>query len=177
MSHGPSFTRALAFSLIGIGALAVVLPIALRHQPVSYPHKTPDDPHKIGPGDSRPRTPVQAAAKDEPTSARSETCGDVVGETVADRNAALSFCRKGVAKGIVTGVVAQQSLLTILITRDAAYAMRMDRLIAEQLVHTWMRGWKIESGSQAVSLTIKYGDVEIATGETTLFRGDQVTVR
>ncbi len=49
-------------------------------------------------------------------------------------------------------------------------------LDAENLVRTWMRGWKQLSKSKAVTVNIEWRDIEIAKGETTLLSGDKVTI-
>lgn len=107
--------------------------------------------------------------------AKSERCREVVGDSAAARNAALSFCEKGVVPGTVTGVIAMDSLLFVKATRAFVDALRADHIQAEQLIKVWMRGWKAESGHRSVTVTIELGDVEIATGQTTLLSGDVVT--
>ena len=58
-----------------------------------------------------------------------------------------------------------------------AEQMLADRLTSEQVVLNWMRGWKQLSGSSSVTVTVEWGDVQIAKGQTTLFSGDKVTFR
>ena len=45
------------------------------------------------------------------------------------------------------------------------------------IVLLWMKGWKLESENRIVTVTIEWGDVEVAKGQSTAFRGDQVTIR
>ena len=108
-------------------------------------------------------------------SGRSETCGPISGQTKQDLQNVEAFCR-AVPEGAAEGAYAMQSLLWVKVTRAMAEAMRADRLSAEQLVKTWMTGWKSLSGSKAVTIQVEWRDVQIAEGETTLFSGDRVTI-
>ena len=108
-------------------------------------------------------------------SGRSETCGPITGQTKQDLQNVQAFCR-AVPESAAIGAYAMQSLLWVKVTRDMAEAMPADRLSAEQLVKTWMRGWKSLSGSKAVTIQVEWGDVQIAEGRTTLFSGDRVTI-
>ena len=58
-----------------------------------------------------------------------------------------------------------------------AEQMRADPLRAEQVVLDWMRAWRDVSASRSVAVTVEWGDVEIASGDTTLSGGDRVTLR
>jgi hypothetical protein len=109
--------------------------------------------------------------------ARSPTCIEVAGQNQRDVDNALSFCAKGIGKGAVTGVIAMDSLVFIKVTRQMADALRVDRLQGEQLVKTWMKGWRTTTGKQSVTVTVELGDVEIARGDSTLLSGDRVTFR
>jgi hypothetical protein len=110
-------------------------------------------------------------------SGQSPTCGEVNGKTAKDLDNVVAFCAKGIPKGAVEGAFAMESLLWVKVTRPMADAMRADRLTAEQLVKTWMTGWKIHSGSRTVTVHVEWRDVEVARGQTTLTRGDQVTFK
>jgi hypothetical protein len=55
--------------------------------------------------------------------------------------------------------------------------MIADRLSTEAVVKRWMGTWKTLTGSKAVTIHVEWGDVEIAKGETSLFRGDVVTIK
>jgi hypothetical protein len=107
---------------------------------------------------------------------QSATCGVVTGPTEVDVNRALLFCQ-AVAPGMVQGVHADESVLRIKITRDGADEMRADNLTAEQLVKTWMRGWKMISQRNVVVVNVDWEDVRIAEGSTTMTGRDEVTIR
>lgn len=129
-------------------------------------------PGDVAPADAPAPDPTAAA-----TSAMSPTCGEVHGKTAEDLQNALAFCERGITKGVTEGAVAMSSILWLKVPREIADEMRADTLTTEQLVKTWMRGWKQHSGSEAVTVFVEWQDVEIAKGETTVFSGDQVTVR
>ena len=78
---------------------------------------------------------------------------------------------------VTTGAYAMDSLLWIKIPKSIADAFLADRLMAEQLIKVWMKGWKQESGRQTVTIYVEWGDVEIARGETTIFSGDKITIK
>jgi hypothetical protein len=114
---------------------------------------------------------------DEILKAQSPNCGEVIAHGKASLDGVLTFCRKGVVAGTVTGAEAQESLLTLTVTRAFADEVRADRLSAEQLIRNWMRGWRQESDQRVVTIYIKWGDVEIARGDTSLTGSDTVTIR
>lgn len=120
-----------------------------------------------------PSEPRAKAMKSEP----SNNCGVVTGATEVDVNRAVMFCDQGVVKGMVVGVIADESILTLKITRQAADEFRNDRLTAEQIVKTWMRGWKVLSQSKAVTVDIEWEQVIVAKGQTTITGADTVTIK
>ena len=120
---------------------------------------------------------ASAVASAATFSATSPSCVEVVGASAKDRDAALAFCTKGISTGAVDGIIAHESLLHIKVPRAMADAMRKDRASTEQLVKTWMRGWRQHTGLTAVTITVEWMDVEIAKGDTTVLSGDRVTIR
>jgi hypothetical protein len=70
-----------------------------------------------------------------------------------------------------------ESLLWLKVSKPMANAMLADKLQAEQLVRSWMKGWRTVSGQPVVTIYVEWMDVQIAKGDTTLLRGDQVTFR
>jgi len=108
---------------------------------------------------------------------KSPTCGPVSGKSAKDLANLLTFCKKGVTKGVAVGAYAMESLLWIKVPKDVADAFVQDRLTAEQLMKLWMKGWQQESGSRAVTIYVEWKDVEIAKGETTVFSGDKITIK
>ncbi len=107
----------------------------------------------------------------------SPTCIQVIGKTTKERDNALDFCAKGVKPGLVVGVMVNETLVYIKVTRLTVDAFQYDRLTAEQIVLNWMKAWKAYSGSKVITVYVEWGDVEIARGETTIFNGDQVTIK
>ena len=116
--------------------------------------------------------PVLAQASDQ-----TATCGPIAGRTQSDLRNVRQFCAGYVpANRAVVGAYAMSSILRIKVSRPMADQMRADRLTAEQLVKTWMRAWKINSASRSVTITVEWMDVEIAAGQTSVLRGDEVTI-
>lgn len=160
----------VALVILGMGYCAYLIPSAPPREPaVTTDVRTPEP----AAAEARPAT----TAEPERTTDISRTCGQVDGKTPADLKNLLTFCAKGIAAGAVTSASAMESLLWLKVTEDFARAIRADTLRGEQLVQTWMKGWRQESGRQSVSVTVEWQDVTVATGETTLMSGDQVTIR
>jgi hypothetical protein len=137
-------------------------------------------PLKVVPGSKvEPKIPAPptAPASSSRTSATSPTCGRVRGESNQDLANLLAFCAAGIAPGAVEAAYAYQSVLNVDVSRAIADQMLADRLTAQALVKVWMRGWRQHSSSGAVSVSVRWNDVEILEGETTLMSGDQVTFR
>ena len=86
------------------------------------------------------------------------------------------FCATAIPQGLSEGAYGAESLLWIKVTHDIAKYMKANPLETEQLVRAWMRGWKTLSNSSAVTVTVEWGSVEVAKGQTR-FSGDQVTIR
>jgi hypothetical protein len=106
----------------------------------------------------------------------SELCGEISGESQEDLSHVQALCRQGFAKGAILSARAQESLLWLSVPREMADGIRQDRLSGEQLVKIWMRRWRQHSGRTAVSVYVKWQDVDIAEGRTTL-SGDVVTIK
>ena len=119
-----------------------------------------------------------AAAQSEPDSfeGRSDICGPIIGKTQDDLKNLREFCSDYMPEGMATGALARDSMLWFMVSRRMAEQMRADRLSTEQLILNWMRLWKGKSDSRAVTVGVKWQDVEIAKGETTFLSGDQVTI-
>ena len=117
-----------------------------------------------------------AAAETKSYSGTSPTCGQIIGDTPETLEALRSFCEH-VPEGAVIGAYAIDMLLYVKVDRDMALALLADTLSLEQIVLLWMKGWKLESENSIVTVTIEWGDVEVAKGQSTAFRGDQVTIR
>lgn len=110
------------------------------------------------------------------SSSTSATCGQIYGDSRADLQNLKRFCDAGISEGAAVGAYAMETLLTMKVSRTLAYQMRADPLGAKQLVLTWMRGWRQMTGSAAVTVYVKWGDVEIAEGDSSLFGSDTVTL-
>ena len=78
-------------------------------------------------------------------------------------------------RGTMTDGDGKRVRLVVRVSRAAAEQIRTDRARTEQLVLTWMSDWRRVSGSQSVTVTIRWGDIRIARGRTTP-SGDQVTI-
>ncbi len=104
----------------------------------------------------------------------SPTCGPISGQTLQDLDKVRTFC-EALPKDAAVGAYATESVLVVRVSRAAAEQIRTDRARAEQLVLTWMSDWRRVSGSQSVTVTIRWGDIRTARGRTTP-SGDQVTI-
>lgn len=131
-----------------------------------------------------PAAVPSAAAVIEPTPPPSvtasgpSTCGNIGGESSIDKDRVRTFCERMIPSDLgVTSARGYETLLWIQVPREVAAGMRADRLSTEQIVKNWMRGWKQLAGSQAVTVYVKWQDVEIAKGDTSVFSGDVVTIK
>ena len=61
-------------------------------------------------------------------------------------------------------------------SKELAYKMRLDPLSTKRLVLSWMGHWKRINDSPVVTVTIEWDGVKIATGDTSVFSGDQVEI-
>ena len=124
---------------------------------------------------SKSRT-IRAPTQEGPFSGTSPTCGAITGERRADLQNVKQFCSEGIVEEIVVGAYASREILWVKISEKMAYAMRQDALGAERLVRLWMKGWKKTTGSEVVTVYVEWGDIKIATGQTTAFSGDKVNL-
>ena len=114
----------------------------------------------------------------QPMQGSSPTCGPLVGEKQHDVDRLQRFCNIAVPdSGLVIRAFAKDTLLWVKVTKEIALYMVGHRLETEQLVFNWMASWKVLNDSSAVTIVIEWGDVEIARGQTSLLRGDRVTIK
>ena len=144
-----------------------------REAPAATWRKTALDKYTVTEAINIVFKPENVATSYEATS----TCGTVIGKTSADEQNVRRFCREGIPEGVATGAYATRGLLWIKVSYDMAQAMVSDPLRTEQLIKTWMKGWKKNCGSQVVTIYVEWKDTEIARGETSAFSGDKVTLR
>ena len=76
----------------------------------------------------------------------------------------------------VVSAYATESALLLRVSRSTAEQIRADGPRAEQLVRTWMSDWKHLIGVPSVTVTIRWGDIRLARGQTTPSGRDQVTI-
>lgn len=124
----------------------------------------------------RDKAPVVSATP-AARSATSATCGEVAAVEPKDLQNAQRFCDKAVASGDVVGVIAMESMLTLKVTREFAEGLLANRLDADNLIRAYMQHWRAVTGRTSVTVQIEYGQAHVATGDTTLTRGDVVTFR
>ncbi len=105
----------------------------------------------------------------------SPTCGPISGQTPQDLDNVRAFCDT-LPNDMAVGAYATNSDLWMTVNRSMADRIRTDRPGAEELVLGWMRDWKQLSGSQSVTVTVRWGDIRLAKGQTTRGDGDRVTV-
>lgn len=117
---------------------------------------------------------ARGAAEAKFTSQPSATCGEIAANSKTDFEHAHKFCSEGVASGVIVGVIAHQSILTLKVTELMAREMRADRLRSEQLVRNWIKLWRGIWGRPSVTVEVEWNDVRIATGDTTVTAGDRV---
>jgi hypothetical protein len=138
------------------------------------------DPIPASRSTSNTAAPAATARTPEPKPAdrKSPTCRRISGETSTDLDHLAAFCTTAIPKGLeVVSARAHSMLLWIQIPRELADTMRADRLSTESVVKTWMTVWRQVSGSSSVTVYVRWQDVEIAKGESTLFSGDVVTIK
>lgn len=160
-------TRPVALLLFGLALAALVSFCGVGFIGGSAVISTPPHTPAVAPA------PV-AAPK---TSAQTALCGPIEGKTTDDLNRLVTFCSKGLVPGTVVGAMAMESLLWLKVSREFADSMRADRLGAEQMVKTWMKIWRSIIGRPSVTVYVEWQDVEIAKGDSTMFGGDEVTIR
>ena len=102
-------------------------------------------------------------------------CGPISGDKQKDLQNVKTFCDP-LPKGVIVGVSAMDMLLWVKVNRASANLMRVDRLTTKQIVLNWMQLWKKISDSPVVTVEVEWKDVEIASGQTTVFSGDKVTI-
>ena len=100
----------------------------------------------------------------------------IVTDSRDDDRHAREFCRRAIPEGLATSLMAKESILWVNVSASAR-TMMLDRLRTEALVKRWMDHWKQITNRNVVTVNVMWSNVEIAVGETTLFGGDQVTVR
>ncbi len=133
--------------------------------------------HRQGPARHRAVPPPhRAGAAQDSFSGRSPTCGPINGKTQQDLENVEEFCSRGIVDGTIEGAYAMGSLLWLKVTRPMAAEIRgADSRDVEKVVLMWMKGWKQLSGSESVTVSVEWQDVEIATGQT-LLSGDKVAL-
>lgn len=108
-------------------------------------------------------------------SGASPTCGPISGHTQQDLDNVRAFCDT-LPEDTAVGAYATNAALWMTVDRSMADQLRADRQSAEQLVLTWMADWKRLTDFQSVTVTVRWGDIRLAKGETTRSEGDRVTV-
>ena len=92
-----------------------------------------------------------------------------------DLDAARAFCLAFEA-GLIEGVTADGVLLDLWVGPGLATEMLTDEDATRKVVLNLRNGWKAVSYSTSVVVTINWDNVEIAKGDTTVLRGDVVTL-
>ncbi len=108
-------------------------------------------------------------------SGASPTCGPISGHTRQDLENVRAFCET-LPSDTAVSAYATNAELWMAVDRPMADHIRTDRTDAERLVLGWMQEWKRLSGSQSVTVTVRWGDIRVAKGQTTRRDGDRVTV-
>ena len=76
----------------------------------------------------------------------------------------------------ITGVTGYDSILKIDIDRELALSMRTNPLDTKRAVQTWMNVWRGITGEPVVTVDVEWEGIAIATGDFSLFDGDQVKI-
>ena len=103
------------------------------------------------------------------------TCGPISGHTQQDLDNVRAFCDT-LPEDTAVGAYATNAALWMTVDRSMADQIRADRQNAEQLVLGWMADWKRLTDAQSVTVTVRWGDIRLAKGETTRGDGDRVTI-
>ena len=107
------------------------------------------------------------------------TCGQISGNSSHDLQRIRKFCDitfKKAAGPYIKGVHAVGTALWISVDRNTRIALTSDRFEAKRLVLGWMRGWKRAWGIEYVKVHVEWEGIKIATGASSLFSGDEVTL-
>ena len=104
-----------------------------------------------------------------------ERCGTVTAADEADAEAARSWCN-AMPADVIEAVSADGPLLTLWVERSMAEQMLGNAATTEEVIHKMMDRWKLETDRLSVVVTIRYGEVRVAVGDTTVGRGDVVTI-
>ena len=118
-------------------------------------------------------TPVVIAQR--ALSSASPTCGPISGHSQQDLENVRAFCDTLPSETVV-GAYATNGALWLSVERPMADHIRTDREDAERLVRAWLEEWKRVIGSQSVAVTVRWGQIRVAKGQTTRRDGDRVTV-
>ena len=103
-------------------------------------------------------------------------CREVVGQTREIAQNVASMCET-LPDRLFSGAYAIESLLFLKVPRSIAEIMLRNKTGTENLMLRWMKDWKRISGYQVVTITVEWGEIVIAEGQTTVLRGDVVRFR
>ncbi len=109
-------------------------------------------------------------------SGKSVECGLIGGKTQQDLKTLTTFCEKVIPEGSVVSAAAVREMLWLEVDLATANDMRAHQLEAKRLVLNWMRAWKSFTGERSVVVSVLWGEIEIAKGDTTIFSGDVATI-
>ena len=104
-----------------------------------------------------------------------ERCGTVTAADDADAEAARAWC-DAMPDGVISAASADGPLLTLWVERSMAEQMLGNAATTQEIVLKMMDRWKDAAGLLSVVITIRYGEVRVAVGDTTVGRGDVVTI-
>ena len=93
----------------------------------------------------------------------------------ADAEAARAWC-DAMPDGVISAASADGPLLTLWVERSMAEQMLGNAATTQEIVLKMMDRWKDAAGLLSVVITIRYGEVRVAVGDTTVGRGDVVTI-
>lgn len=135
---------------VGLAALAMTLLVAMSLWP-------------------RDAGPVEAPL----TTAPSQRCGMLVGESADDLTDLQQFCRRAIVHGEVTTATADEDALRLHVSPAVADTLRVPGT-ARRLVRAWVRNWREVRDDGGVRVVVEHAGEALAVGEDSFLQGEEV---
>ena len=122
----------------------------------------------------KPSAESSLIVRDGYLEAKHPNCSLIMARDMESLRAARSVCA-GFDRGLFVGVMADGVLLNLWVGPSLATDLLVNEQTTREIVLNLMKAWKNLTDSPSVIVTIRWEDVELAKGDTTL-RGDIVTI-
>lgn len=107
------------------------------------------------------------------TSAPSNRCGTLVGESADDLTDLHQFCRRAIVHGEVTTATADEDALRLHVSPAVADTLRVPGS-ARRLVRAWVRNWREVRDVGGVRVVVEHEGEALAVGEDSFLEGEEV---